>query len=41
MNGYVRFSNKEEAEQACKLNGTVVQEHTLRVFLCLDDNMDY
>lgn len=41
MNGYVRFSTKEEAEQACKLNGTVAQEHTLRVFLCLDDNMDY
>lgn len=41
MNGYVRFSEKQDAEKACKLNGTVIQDHTLRVFLCLDDNMDY
>ncbi len=42
MNGYVRFENKSEAESACKANGTKVDDsHTLRVFLCLDDNLDY
>ena len=41
MNGYVRFAEKTQAEQACKMNGTVVDDHTLRVFLCLDENMDY
>jgi nucleolar protein 12 len=41
MNGYVRFAEKSQAEQACGMNGTVVGDHTLRVFLCLDDNMDY
>lgn len=41
MNAYVRFSEKAEAEKACELNGTKVEDHTLRVFLCLDDNLDY
>jgi nucleolar protein 12 len=41
MNGYVKFEDKLSAEQACGLNGTKVDEHTLRVFLCLDDNLDY
>lgn len=42
MNGYVRFVEKREAESACRVNGVKVDdEHTLRVFLCLDDNLDY
>lgn len=41
MNAYVRFSEKEAAEKACSVNGIKVEEHTLRVFLCLDDNLDY
>lgn len=41
MNGYVKFAEKASAEQACRLNGTKVDEHTLRVFLCLEDNLDY
>jgi RNA recognition motif-containing protein len=41
MNGYVKFAEKESAEQACQVNGTKVEDHTLRVFLCLDSNLDY
>jgi hypothetical protein len=41
MNGYVKFEEKASAEQACRLNGIKVEEHTLRVFLCLDENLDY
>ena len=42
MNGYVKFQEKSSAEAACKVNGVKVDDnHTLRVFLCLDDNLDY
>lgn len=42
MNGYVKFEEKSSAEAACKANGVKADEsHTLRVFLCLDDNLDY
>lgn len=38
MNGYVRFADVESAEKAVAVNGKKVEEHTLRVSLCLDDN---
>lgn len=41
MNGYVKFTEKESAESACAANGTKVDEHTLRVSMCLDNNLDY
>lgn len=41
MNAYVKFEKKEAAEKACAANGTRVEEHTLRVSLCLDNNIDY
>jgi nucleolar protein 12 len=41
MNAYVKFESKDSAEKACAANGTKVEEHTLRVSLCLDNNVDY
>ena len=41
MNAYVKFSTTAEAEKACQANGVKMEEHTLRVFLCNDDNLDY
>jgi nucleolar protein 12 len=40
-NAYVKFEERESAEKACAVNGLKVEEHTLRVSLCLDDNLDY
>jgi RNA recognition motif-containing protein len=41
MNGYVKFADVESAEKAVAANGKTVDEHTLRVSLCLDNNEDY
>ena len=40
-NAYVKYEKKESAEKACEVNGRKVDSHTLRVSLCLDDNLDY
>lgn len=41
MNGYVKFEDKSSVEKACQVNGTKIEEHTLRVFSCVQDNLDY
>ena len=40
-NAYVKYEKTESAEKACEVNGQKVGNHTLRVSLCLDDNLDY
>jgi hypothetical protein len=40
MNGYVKFRELESAKAACELNGTLLDNLTIRVFLCLEDNVD-
>lgn len=41
MNAYIKFSEQSSVESACEMNGTHIAEHTIRVFSCLDDNLDY